>query len=245
MATDDSSISLNKYISSKGLCSRREADRWIDEGRATINGKKAIKGNRVSPGDQVILDGVDISPKTQKGKKTKKYTYLALNKPVGIVTTTAKDEPDNIIDFVGFPKRIFPVGRLDKDSEGLIILTDDGDIVKDILTAKYDHEKEYEVTVDCEVTTNFINDLIAPMKILGKKIKPVTATRIGKNSFRIILTQGLNRQIRRMCKNLGAKVLKLRRIRILNIYLGELPTGKYRHLNEGEIKRLRDLITHD
>lgn len=238
------SISLNKYISSQGHCSRREADRLIEDGRVKLNGKVAKKGNRVEEGDEVILDGQIISePSKKKAKKNKQATYLVFHKPKGLITTTDLREPLNIISYINYHKRIFPVGRLDKDSEGLLIMTDDGDIVNKILRANYNHEKEYIVRVNKPFPNEFIDDLQSPMIILGKKIKPVKAERLGKDTFKIILTQGLNRQIRRMCLKLGYKVKFLKRVRLMNIHLGELPVGKWRHINDRELADLRRQIS--
>lgn len=240
-------VSLNKYISSKGICSRREADRLIEAGRVLVNGKVARKGNRVSMEDDVVLDGQRISkPATKKkGKKLEKpqeHTYLLFNKPVGIITTTDLREPANIISYINYHKRIFPVGRLDKDSEGLLLLTDDGDIVNKILRARYDHEKEYIVTVNQPITNEFIEGMRAPMTILGQKIKKVKVKKLDKFSFNIILTQGLNRQIRRMVRKQGFKVKRLQRVRLMNLLMGELPAGKWRHVNQEEMRILRASI---
>lgn len=240
------SISLNKYISSQGHCSRREADRLIEAGRVQINKVVAKKGNRVEPGDEVILDGRIIStpPQSKKKGKAKKHVYLVFNKPKGVVTTTDLREPANIISFINYPKRIFPIGRLDKDSEGLLLLTDDGDIVNRILRSNYDHEKEYIVSVKKSMTNEFLEGLASPMSILGKKLKPVKVSRVNDNTFKIILTQGLNRQIRRMCLKLDYKVKSLKRVRLMNIHLRELPVGKWRHINEQELRSLKDSLDY-
>lgn len=237
------SVSLNKFISSQGICSRREADRIIDEGRVRINGAIAKRGNRVEPDDKVVFDGKDISQRQRaKGKKTKKHTYLIFNKPRGIITTTDLREPANVISYIDYHKRIFPVGRLDKESEGLLLMTDDGEIVNHILRAKHGHEKEYVVAVNKPLDKEFVFKMEAPMKILGQKILPVKVERLGRDSFNIILTQGLNRQIRRMCNHLGYKVKTLKRVRLMNLYLGDLPAGKWRYVNASELDRLKALI---
>lgn len=221
------SISLNKYVSSTGVCSRREADRWIEAGRLRINGRVAVKGNRVESGDRVTLDGKPLQPKPEA-------IYLALHKPAGITSTTDRRDPDNILDFIGYPERIFPVGRLDKASTGLIIMTNDGDVVNRILRVEHAHEKEYIVTVDKPLTGRFLKQMAAGVPILDTLTKACTVDRLGKSAFRIILTQGLNRQIRRMCTYLGYRVLTLKRVRIMHIHLGDLPPGRYRELTKKE-----------
>lgn len=227
----DSSISLNKYISSTGICSRREADKWIDAGRVKINDVLAKKGNRVNEGDTVTIDD-----KPLKGKP--KLVYIALNKPPGITCTTDLKDKDNIIDFVNHPKRIFPIGRLDKPSSGLILLTNDGDIVNKILREEYNHEKEYIVTTDRIITNDFIEKMSNGIPILNTITKKCIVNKKGKKTFSIILTQGLNRQIRRMCDYLGYKVITLKRVRIMNIQLGTLKPGQWRDLSEKEFKAL-------
>jgi 23S rRNA pseudouridine2604 synthase len=224
-------VRLNKYISETGVCSRREADKWIEAGRVTCNGRPAELGTRVAEGDEVRIDGVRIGAK-------KKQVYIALNKPVGVTCTTEADVEGNIIDLVGYPERIFPVGRLDKDSEGLILLTNDGDIVNEILRAENNHEKEYLVTVDRAITDLSLQMMASGVKIMGELTKPCRVTRIDRESFRIILTQGLNRQIRRMCSALGYKAQRLQRVRIMNVHLGSLSRGKWRHLSERELAGL-------
>lgn len=228
---EDSSISLNKFISSTGICSRREADRWIEAGRIKINKQVAQKGNRVFPGDQVFLDGKPLGEKPQ-------FVYLAFHKPAGITTTTDRQDRDNIIDFLKFPKRIFPVGRLDKASTGLLLLTNDGDIVNAILREENRHEKEYIVTVDRSITPQFLHRMRAGVPVLGRKTNPCTVEQLGLNRFRIILTQGMNRQIRRMCTYLGYEVRTLKRIRIMHLELGNLPPGKWRYLSSEEKDKL-------
>jgi 23S rRNA pseudouridine2604 synthase len=224
-------VRLNKYISETGVCSRREADKWIEAGRITCNGLPAALGTQVEPGDEVRIDGELIGQK-------KKQVYLALNKPVGIICTTEAQIADNIIDHVGFPERIFPVGRLDRDSEGLILLTNDGDIVNEILRSENNHEKEYVVTVDRPITDLSLEMMAAGVKIMGEVTKRSKVTRINPQTFRIVLTQGLNRQIRRMCSALGYRAQRLQRVRIMNIQLGNLKAGQWRHLTPVEIAGL-------
>ncbi len=226
---------INKYISETGICSRREADKLIEAKRVTINGNIAELGSTVQPGDKVLLDGKPIGTK-------KKSVYIALNKPVGITSTTEKHVEGNIVDFVNHPERIFPIGRLDKDSEGLILLTNDGDIVNKILRAENNHEKEYIVTVNKPITSSFIQGMSSGVHILGTKTKPCKVSRINDRVFRIILTQGLNRQIRRMCQAFGYQVVRLQRIRIMNIKLDGLKTGQWRNLTSNELKELMDLL---
>jgi 23S rRNA pseudouridine2604 synthase len=224
-------VRLNKYISETGVCSRREADKWIEAGRVTCNGKSAELGTRVGEGDEVCIDGRPIGQKT-------KPIYIALNKPTGITCTTESHIEDNIIDLIGHPQRIFPIGRLDKDSEGLILLTNDGDIVNEILRSENNHEKEYLVTVDRPITDLALKMLADGVKIMGEATKPCTVSRIDRQSFRMILTQGLNRQIRRMCSALGYKAQRLKRVRIMHIQLGTLSPGQWRYLTDQELDRL-------
>jgi 23S rRNA pseudouridine2604 synthase len=224
-------VRLNKYISETGVCSRREADSWIEAGRVTLNGVPAHLGLKVGADDEVRVDGELIGAK-------KKPIYIALNKPAGITCTTEPDVPDNIVDFVGHPERIFPVGRLDKDSEGLILLTNDGDIVNEILRSENEHEKEYVVRVNRPITDLSLGMLAGGVKIMGVMTKPCRVMRVGRDGFRIILTQGLNRQIRRMCSALGYRVERLRRVRIIHIDLGALPPGGWRHLSDAEVAGL-------
>ncbi|MEM1123066.1 MAG: pseudouridine synthase, partial [Bacteroidota bacterium] len=219
--TNDNSTSLNKFISQTGICSRREADRWIEAGKVKINGVVAQKGNRVGENDQVTVDGKPL-------KNKPKPVYIALHKPPGITCTTDRKDPTNIIDFVNYPQRIFPIGRLDKPSTGLILLTNDGDIVNDILRVENNHEKEYLVTVNRPITNQFIKRMSNGLPILGTKTKRCVVERNGKMGFKIILTQGLNRQIRRMCEFLKYRVLTLKRVRIMNIRLGNLKVGHWR-----------------
>ena len=226
-------IRINKFLSQAGFCSRREADKFILDERVTINGIIAKMGEKIDPNDDISVDGERIS------KKPNKKIYIILNKPKGIVCTTDSGvEKNNIIDYVNHPKRIFPIGRLDKTSEGLIFLTNDGDIVNKILRAKNKHEKEYHVTVDKPITHEFIQQMSKGVPILNTVTRPCEIKRIKDYEFKIILTQGLNRQIRRMCEYLGYRVKKLKRIRIMNIKL-DLPEGKYKLLNDQEIKGLK------
>ena len=228
--------SLNKYISETGFCSRREADKYIDQGRVTINDNVAIKGNRVMEGDVVEIDGEPI-------KKKDKTVYIIFNKPVGITCTTDLKDKQNIISFIGYKSRIFPIGRLDKPSEGLIFLTNDGDIVNKILRAGNNHEKEYIVTVDKPITGEFITRMSNGIKILDTVTKKCFVKQEGKNRFRIILTQGLNRQIRRMCLALGYNVATLKRVRIMNMTLGDLLPGSWRYFTGTEIATIEQLVT--
>lgn len=227
---------INKYLSEVGFCSRREADRLLEEGRITINGKKPEMGTKVTDQDEICVDGKNIK------KTEEKHIYIAFNKPIGIVCTTdTKREKNNIIDYIRHPKRIFPVGRLDKPSEGLILLTSDGDIVNKILRAKNNHEKEYIVRVDKPITQQFLSKMANGVPILGTVTRKCEIEQIDTLQFRIVLTQGLNRQIRRMCEYLGYEVKKLKRIRIMNIKL-DLPIGKWRDLSEDEMKELNQLL---
>ncbi|MFL5753240.1 MAG: 23S rRNA pseudouridine(2604) synthase RluF [Bacteroidia bacterium] len=231
-------IQVNKYISSSGFCSRRDADKLIEQQRVTINRVLALPVSRVMPGDTVAVDGEKIKVKTAD-----KNFYIAFNKPVGITSTTDLQDKSNIISYINHPKRIFPIGRLDKDSEGLIFLTNDGDIVNKILRAGNEHEKEYVVTVDKALTGDFFRKMAGGVSILGTKTKPCIVREAGDRRFKIILTQGLNRQIRRMCEQLGYKVLTLKRIRIMNISLGDLPSGAWRYLNPVEVEQLNGQLT--
>ena len=227
---------LNKYLSEVGYCSRRAADKLIEEGRVTINGVVPEMGTKVAPNDEVRVDGKLI-------KDTKEsFVYLAFNKPLGIVCTTdTRVEKDNIIDFINYPKRIFPIGRLDKNSEGLILLTDDGDIVNKILRASNNHEKEYLVTVNKPISQTFIERMSNGVPILDTVTKKCFVKKMGTFEFKIILTQGLNRQIRRMCEYLDYEVQTLKRIRIMNIKL-DVPIGTYRELTSVELKDLNSLL---
>lgn len=227
---------INKYLSEVGYCSRRAADKLIDQGRVTINGKVPEMGTKVLDGDVVKVDGeVVTAPK-------EKPVYLAFNKPVGIVCTTdSRVEKDNIIDFINYPKRIFPIGRLDKPSEGLIFLTNDGDIVNKILRARNNHEKEYLVTVDKQIRPDFLNKMRNGVPILDTITRNCEVSQVSTYQFRIILTQGLNRQIRRMCEHLDYRVKKLKRIRIMNVNL-DLPSGKWRDLTTEELQQINRLV---
>lgn len=228
---------INKFLSEAGYCSRRAADKLIEQRRVTINGVVPAMGTKIAPGDEVRVDGELVS-----GSK-EKPVYLAFNKPIGIVCTTdTKVEKDNIIDFINYPSRIFPIGRLDKPSEGLIFLTSDGDIVNKILRARNNHEKEYEVTVNRPITANFIQKMGDGIPILGTLTRKCKVEQLTKYTFKIILTQGLNRQIRRMCEYLDYNVVKLKRTRIMNVSL-DIPVGKWRHLTEEELKGINDLTS--
>ena len=228
---------INKYLSEVGYCSRRVADRLIEKGKVTINGKIPKMGAKVEEDDQVEVEGQKIEKPT-----TQKKVYLAFNKPVGIVCTTdVRVEADNIIDFIKYPKRIFPIGRLDKLSEGLIFLTNDGDIVNKILRARNNHEKEYIVSVNRPINRDFIQRMSNGVEILGTKTKNCLVKQLEGNKFKIILTQGLNRQIRRMCESLEYRVESLTRIRIMNIKL-DIPTGKYREFSKKELLELNQLL---
>ena len=229
-------INLNKYISSSGICSRREAEKFINEGRVTINGKPTQLGNRVGKKDLVKLDGRVVKPQNTT-------LYIALNKPVGIVSTTDEREPKNIIKHINYPERLFPIGRLDKPSEGLIFLTNDGDIVNKILRAGNNHEKEYFVTVNRSISENFIEKMGNGIPILGTVTNNCLVEKVADKIFKIILTQGLNRQIRRMCEYLDYEVTKLKRTRIMNVELGYLQTGDWRELTEEEMKEINTMIS--
>lgn len=222
---------LNKFIADSGYCSRREADRLIEEGRVDVDGHPGALGDRILPGMRVTVDGHPLSGRGEK-------VYLLLNKPVGVVCTADPREPMNVVDYLNYPVRIFPVGRLDKDSEGLLLLTSDGEIVNRILRAAGGHEKEYEVTVDRPVTREFLEKMAAGVPILDTVTLPCRVRRTGDRSFNIILVQGLNRQIRRMCEALGYSVRSLRRIRIMNIRLGKLRPGQWRALTDEELDGL-------
>ena len=234
---EENGVRINKFLSEAGYCSRREADRLIEQGRITVDGKVLSVGCKVMPGQRVRVDGKEI-------KKEEEMILLAFNKPVGIVCTAAKDEKDNIVDYIHYPKRIYPVGRLDKDSEGLLIMTNDGDLINGMMRARYAHEKEYKVRVNKEVTPEFIEKMSRGVHIRDKEknldavTRPCTVKKTGKYTFSIILTQGLNRQIRRMCEALGYKVDVLKRIRIMNVELGDLKPGQVRELTEQELKEL-------
>jgi 23S rRNA pseudouridine2604 synthase len=229
--------SLNKYISETGFCSRREADQYIDQGRVTINDQVAIKGNRVQEHDVVEIDGEPL-------KKKDPTVYIAFNKPVGVTCTTDLKDKTNIISYINYKTRIFPIGRLDKPSEGLIFLTNNGDIVNKILRSANNHEKEYIVTVDKPITSAFIQQMGDGVFILGTKTKKCFLRQEGKNRFRIILTQGLNRQIRRMCQALDFQVQTLKRVRIMHITLSNIPMGKWRFFTKEELLSLEKTLSH-
>lgn len=229
-------IRLNKYLSDAGVCSRRQADQFIADGKVLIDGVVATTGSKVTSNQVVTLNGKDI-------KREEKLVLIAFNKPRGIVCTTDKREKDNIVDFINYGSRIFPIGRLDKDSEGLILLTNDGNIVNKILRAGNNHEKEYIVTINGSITAEFLKGMAAGVPILDTVTKPCEIKALNKNTFQIIITQGLNRQIRRMCEYFGYKVLTLKRVRIMNINLGHLQLGGYRNVTEKEIAGLNESLT--
>ena len=222
---------LNKFIADSGYCSRREADRLIEEGRVTVDGRRGALGDRILPGMRVMVDGKALSGDGEK-------VYLLLYKPRGIVCTADPREPMNVVDYVGYPIRVFPVGRLDKDSEGLLLLTSDGEIVNRILRAAGGHEKEYEVTIDRPVTRAFVEKMMAGVPILDTVTLPCRVRKTGERSFNIILVQGLNRQIRRMCEALGCNVTHLRRVRLMDLKLGGMRPGEWRELTEAEVRAL-------
>lgn len=228
---------INKYLSEAGYCSRREADKLIEQGRVTINGEVPEMGTKISPDDIVRVDGKSIS------KQDEDHVYIAFNKPMGIVCTTDSGvEKDNIIDFINYPKRIFPIGRLDKASEGLIFLTNDGDIVNKILRARNNHEKEYLVTVNKPISSTFIDRMGMGIPILETVTKKCEVEKLGNYDFRIVLTQGLNRQIRRMCEALGYEVTALKRVRIMNVLL-DVPVGEWRDITEEELREINEMVS--
>ena len=231
------STNLNKYISSTGICSRREAEKLITANRVTINGKPTQLGNRVFEGDVVKIDGRALQPKP-------KTLYIAFNKPVGIVCTTDSKERKNIVKYINHPERLFPIGRLDKPSEGLIFLTNDGDIVNKILRAGNNHEKDYVVKVDKSITDDFIQKMGNGIPILGTVTKKCKVTKISEKTFQIVLTQGLNRQIRRMCEYLGYEVVKLQRTRIMNVKLDCLKIGDWQELTEQELSEINAMVAN-
>jgi 23S rRNA pseudouridine2604 synthase len=231
------SIRLNKFISDSGYCSRREADKYIEQGSVFINGVRAKIGTQVTRRDKVVVNGHTIQQKSQEDE-----LYIALNKPPGVTSTTEKGVVDNIVDYVGHPQRIFPIGRLDKDSQGLIFLTSNGDIVNKILRAGNEHQKEYLVTVDKPITPDFISKMATGVPILGVVTKKCVVEQISSNVFKIVLIQGLNRQIRRMCEYFQYNVTKLERTRIMNIELKGIPLGEWRELTESEMRILNDML---
>ena len=224
-------IRLNKYIASSGICSRREADKLIESGKVSVNGVVADLGTRVSEGDSVEVEGRSVTPEDS-------MIYIAFNKPLGITCTTDRRDPSNIIDYINFSERIFPIGRLDKNSSGLILLTNNGDIVNTLLRSENGHEKEYVVTIDRPYDKEFIKTMSTGVPVLGRMTLPAEVIPVNAKTFRIILKQGMNRQIRRMCEHLGYKVTRLKRIRFMNVKLGDLETGKWRYLTAAEKKEL-------
>ncbi|MBU2018601.1 MAG: 23S rRNA pseudouridine(2604) synthase RluF [Bacteroidetes bacterium] len=235
---ENKGIRINKFLSESGFCSRRKADELVDRGQVKINGAIPEMGTKVQPGDEVTVNGKLIGRSEQK-----KHTYLAFNKPVGIVCTTdTRVEKDNIVDYINYPTRIFPIGRLDKMSEGLILMTDDGDIVNKILRSRNNHGKEYIVTVNRPITPDFIQRMREGIPMLGTVTKECEVEKMGPTQFRIILTQGLNRQIRRMCEFCQYRVVKLKRIRIMNIHL-DVNVGKWRELTDNELNELNELVS--
>ena len=228
---------INKFLAETGIVSRRGADKWIEDGRVTINGELATVGSKVENGDNVCVDGKPV-------QKVEQLVYIVLNKPVGITSTTEKHIQGNVVDFINHPLRIFHIGRLDKDSEGLLLLTNDGDIVNEILRAENHHEKEYVVQVDKPITEQFLKNMAAGVEILDTKTLPCRVEKVSNYVFKIILEQGLNRQIRRMCSALGYSVKRLQRIRIMNIHLGNLKVGQWRDLTEKERTELFKLLNY-
>ncbi len=233
--TTETTVRLNKFLSEAGVCSRREADRLIESGKVTVDGKRAEMGMRVDPSQIVCVGKKEVRQKNE-------MVLLAVNKPVGIVCTEEKKEKNNIIRFLNYPTRVTYIGRLDKDSEGLLLMTNNGDIINKMMRAGNQHEKEYKVTVNKPVTKEFIEKMAEGVPILDTVTRKCKVEMLGKYKFRIILTQGLNRQIRRMCEYLGYKVTRLERIRVMNITLGELKPGEYRKVTEAEIQKLYELI---
>lgn len=231
MADLDNGVRINKYLSDAGKCSRREADRWIEDGKVFIDGRVATLGDKVYPGNKVTIDGDQV-------KASGHHKYIMLNKPVGVVCTADPNEPNNVVSFIDHDRRIYPIGRLDKDSEGLLLMTSDGDIVNKILRASGHHEKEYEVTVDKSITKDFLAQMASGVRILGTTTLPCKITKTADKAFTIILTQGLNRQIRRMCEALGYRVRTLRRVRIMHLRLGNLKLGQWRNLTPSEMQEL-------
>ena len=228
-------VRLNRYLAETGLCSRREADRLIESGRVQVDGRAGVLGDRVVPGMRVLVNGRDVSP-------VEKKVYIALNKPVGVVCTADPREPMNVIDYIGHRERIFPIGRLDKDSQGLLLLTNDGEIVNHILRAAGGHEKEYVVSVDKPITPQFCEAMRRGVPILDTVTLPCRLKQEGSCRFRLVLVQGLNRQIRRMCEALGYRVMSLTRVRIMNVTLGSLKPGHWRDLTEQELAGLKKML---
>ncbi len=228
---EDEEIRINKFLSDAGYCSRREADRLIEQGRVFVGKQQAAMGQKVTLSDHIFVDGKPVTREEER-------IVLMLNKPVGIECTSDLSNPDNVIDYIGYPKRIYPIGRLDKQSQGLLLFTNDGSIVNHILKASNYHEKEYLVTVDKPVTEEFLNSMAEGVEILDQITRPCRVKKISRHEFNIVLTQGLNRQIRRMCEALGYHVQKLKRIRVMNVKLGNLAKGAWRMLTEQELKEL-------
>lgn len=234
----DENMRINKFLSECGFCSRREADRLLEAGKVTVDGEVASLGSKLTPGQEVKVEGVLVTKKD-------KPVIIAVNKPKGIVCTTAKKEKNNIVDFIDYKSRIYPVGRLDKSSEGLLLMTNMGDLVNKIMRARNYHEKEYLVSVDKDITEDFLKRMSEGVPVLDTITRPCEIEKIGRRKFRIILTQGLNRQIRRMCENLGYRVVYLKRTRIMNIHLGDLKTGEYRELTKQEIDEIMKQTADD
>ena len=228
-ASGDGPLRLNKYIADCGVCSRRQADALIEGGRVSVDGTIAVTGQKVLPGQTVTVDGRRISDDGET-------VLLIFNKPVGVECTTAADSKDNVVRYIGYSRRIYPIGRLDKDSEGLLLMTNRGDLVNGIMRSRYRHEKEYIVKVDKPVTDAFLRGMSSGVPILDTVTRPCRTERIGRSAFRIIITQGLNRQIRRMCQHFGYEVKSLKRVRVLDIELGDLPVGRYRHATAEELE---------
>lgn len=226
---------LNKYLSDSGFCSRREADRLVEAGKVTVDGEKAVLGQKITLNQKIVVDGKPLQREEER-------ILIAFNKPRGIVCTTSKQEKDNIVDYLNYGKRIYPIGRLDKDSEGLILLTNKGDIVDKILRGSNYHEKEYVVTVNKKITKEFIEGMQKGVPILDTVTRPCTLAVMNEKTFRIIISQGLNRQIRRMCEYFGYRVMRLKRVRIMNIQLNHLKTGTYRNITNVEWKQLNELL---
>ena len=230
-------VRLNKFIADCGYCSRREADRLIEAGKVSVNGRKAEMGRKVTDDDTVVIDGKTL-------KREDETILLIFNKPPGITCTTAKDDETNVVDYINYPKRIYPIGRLDKYSEGLLLLTNKGDLVNGIMRSRYDHEKEYIVTVDRPVDDIFLRKMSSGvyLKELDVTTKPCKCQKIARNKFGMVITQGLNRQIRRMCEEMGCRVMKLKRVRILDIELGDLPVGEYRKATKKELESVMRMM---
>lgn len=233
--SEEENVRLNKYLSNAGVCSRRQADVYIEAGRVTIDGQVALVGEKVNSTQTICIDGKPI-------KEEQDLIFLAFNKPKGIVCTTSKKDPDNIVDYLNYGKRIYPIGRLDKESEGLILLTNKGELVDKILKSRNYHEKEYIVRVNKTITTSFLNEMRKGVPILETVTRPCEVIQMGENTFRIILTQGLNRQIRRMCEYLDYRVVALKRVRVMNINLGKLQSGGYRNVTANELAELKRVV---